>query len=66
MQAVSGKELAALVERHGGRLLRIHGSHHMDGKGGSRATVFVPWGCGRMENGKAHGTERMSWLPPFL
>jgi len=29
MKAVSGKELARLVERHGWQLFRIHGSHHI-------------------------------------
>lgn len=32
MKAVSGKELAKLLERHGWTLLRIQSSHHIYGK----------------------------------
>jgi predicted RNA binding protein YcfA (HicA-like mRNA interferase family) len=32
MKSVSGRELARLVERHGWRLLRVAGSHHIYGK----------------------------------
>jgi predicted RNA binding protein YcfA (HicA-like mRNA interferase family) len=35
MKAVSGKELAKSLERHGWVLLRIHGSHHIYGRPGS-------------------------------
>ena len=42
MRALSGKELADLVERHGWSLLRIKGSHHMYGKKGSVVQRSIP------------------------
>jgi hypothetical protein len=31
--------------------------------GGGQRTIFVPWGCERIKNGKAHGINTMAWLP---
>ena len=42
MKAISGKELARLVERRGWQLLRIHGSHHIYGKTGSIIRLSIP------------------------
>ncbi len=42
MKAMSGKEFARLLERHGWTLLRIHGSHHIYGKTGSIVRISVP------------------------
>ena len=42
MKAVSGKELAKILERHGWRLLRVTGSHHIYGKEGSIIRLSVP------------------------
>ena len=42
MKAVSGKELAKVLERHGWRLLRVTGSHHIYGKEGSVVRLSVP------------------------
>jgi predicted RNA binding protein YcfA (HicA-like mRNA interferase family) len=42
MKAVSGKDLARVVERHGWKLLRIHGSHHIYGKPGSIVRLSIP------------------------
>ncbi len=42
MKSVSGKDLAAVVERHGWALLRIHGSHHIYGKPGSVVRLSIP------------------------
>lgn len=42
MKAISGKELARLIERKGWTLLRIHGSHHIYGKSGSIVRLSVP------------------------
>jgi predicted RNA binding protein YcfA (HicA-like mRNA interferase family) len=39
---VSGREFARIVERHGWRLLRINGSHHIYGKEGSPVRLSVP------------------------
>ena len=42
MKSVSGKELAKLLERHGWRLLRVSGSHHIYSKTGSNVRLSVP------------------------
>ncbi len=42
MKSVPGKELARLLERHGWKLLRTHGSHHIYGKSGSVVRLSVP------------------------
>ncbi len=42
MKQFSGKEFAALVERHGWRLLRVHGSHHIYGRPGSPVRLSIP------------------------
>ena len=35
MKSVSGKEFAKVIERQGWSLLRVQGSHHIYGRGGS-------------------------------
>jgi predicted RNA binding protein YcfA (HicA-like mRNA interferase family) len=42
MKSVSGKDLAKVLERHGWSLLRVQGSHHIDGKTGSNVRLSVP------------------------
>lgn len=42
MKAVTGKELARLLERQGWSLLRIQGSHHIYGKPGAIVRLSVP------------------------
>ena len=42
MRSVSGKELAKILERHGWKLLRVSGSHHIYGKPGSIVRLSVP------------------------
>ena len=42
MKAVSGREFTRIIERHGWRLLRIHGSHHIYGKEGAVVRLSVP------------------------
>lgn len=42
MKSVSGKDFARGIERHGWRLLRIAGSHHIYGKDGSIVRLSVP------------------------
>jgi predicted RNA binding protein YcfA (HicA-like mRNA interferase family) len=42
MKAVSGKDLAKVLERQGWVLLRIQGSHHIYGKSGSEVRISVP------------------------
>jgi predicted RNA binding protein YcfA (HicA-like mRNA interferase family) len=42
MRALSGREFARLVERHGWKLLRVQGSHHIYGKSGSVVRLSIP------------------------
>jgi predicted RNA binding protein YcfA (HicA-like mRNA interferase family) len=42
MKSVSGKKLVQVLERHGWKLLRVQGSHHICGKAGSIARLSVP------------------------
>ena len=42
MKSVSGKEFSRIIERHGWKLLRIHGSHHIYGKEGSIVRLSIP------------------------
>jgi predicted RNA binding protein YcfA (HicA-like mRNA interferase family) len=42
MTPLSGRDFARLIERHGWRLLRIQGSHHIYGKQGSIVRLSIP------------------------
>ncbi|HEV3278753.1 MAG TPA: type II toxin-antitoxin system HicA family toxin [Terriglobia bacterium] len=42
MKAVSGEDLARVLERTGWVLLRIQGSHHIYGKQGSVVRLSIP------------------------
>ncbi len=42
MKAISGKDFARIVERHGWTLLRVNGSHHIYGKLGVVARLSIP------------------------
>jgi predicted RNA binding protein YcfA (HicA-like mRNA interferase family) len=42
MTVVSGREFARIVERHGWKLLRVNGSHHIYGKQGSVVRLSIP------------------------
>jgi len=42
MKSVSGREFARFVERHGWKLLRVQGSHHIYGKQGSVVRLSIP------------------------
>jgi predicted RNA binding protein YcfA (HicA-like mRNA interferase family) len=42
MKSLSGKELAAILEKHGWQLLRVQGSHHIFGKAGQTVRLSVP------------------------
>ena len=42
MKAVTGKEFARVVEKHGWILLRINGSHHIYGKTGNPTRLSIP------------------------
>ncbi len=42
MKALSGRDFARLIERHGWKLLRISGSHHIYAKPGSVVRLSIP------------------------
>jgi len=42
MKSVAGKDLARVVEHHGWKLLRVHGSHHIYGKPGNVVRLSIP------------------------
>lgn len=42
MKNLSGRDLSKVLERHGWRLLRTQGSHHIYGKEGSIVRLSVP------------------------
>jgi predicted RNA binding protein YcfA (HicA-like mRNA interferase family) len=42
MKALSGKELASLLEDRGWHLMRVNGSHHIYGREGSTNRLSVP------------------------
>ncbi|MCH8074862.1 MAG: type II toxin-antitoxin system HicA family toxin [SAR324 cluster bacterium] len=42
MKAVSGRDLARIVEKHGWNLLRIEGSHHIYGRSSDRNRLSIP------------------------
>jgi len=42
VKSITGGEFARLIERRGWTLLRVNGSHHIYGKGGSVVRLSVP------------------------
>lgn len=42
MKSISGRQLARLLEKHGWRLKRIEGNHHIFAKPGHPARISVP------------------------
>ena len=42
MKSISGKEFAKLLKKHGWKLKRINGSHHIYAKSGNPARISVP------------------------
>jgi predicted RNA binding protein YcfA (HicA-like mRNA interferase family) len=42
MKPMSGKEPAKVLERHGWKLMRVQGGHHIYGKTGSIVRLSVP------------------------
>ena len=42
MKSVSGRDFARIIERRGWTLLRVSGSHHIDGKSGSVVRLSIP------------------------
>lgn len=41
MKALSGLELAKVLEAKGWQLLRVHGSHHLFGRGAERIVIPI-------------------------
>jgi len=42
MRQLSGRAFAKIIERHGWKLLRVHGSHHIYGKRDSTVRLSIP------------------------
>jgi predicted RNA binding protein YcfA (HicA-like mRNA interferase family) len=42
MKSVSGTDFAKLLEKHGWKLLRVNGSHHIYGKAGHIERITIP------------------------
>jgi predicted RNA binding protein YcfA (HicA-like mRNA interferase family) len=42
MKSLSGRDFARMIERRGWTLLRVNGSHHIDGRQGSIVRLSVP------------------------
>lgn len=64
MTAVSGREFARLVERHGWILLRINGSHHIYGKPGSVVRLSIPVHANRpLKTGLLRHLLKLSGIP---
>jgi predicted RNA binding protein YcfA (HicA-like mRNA interferase family) len=42
LKQTSGKDFCRIVERHGWILLRVNGSHHIYGRGGSIVRLSIP------------------------
>ena len=64
MKALSGKELGKLLEKHGWKLLRIQGSHHIYGKPGIIVRLSVPvHGNKPLKRGLLHHLLKMAELP---
>jgi predicted RNA binding protein YcfA (HicA-like mRNA interferase family) len=52
MKSVSGADFAKLLEKHGWKLLRVNGSHHIYRKAGHIERISVP----------IHGNQSLNWL----
>ena len=42
MKSISGARFAKLLEKHGWKLLRVNGSHHIYGKSGYIERISIP------------------------
>ncbi len=42
MKTISGERFAKLLEKHGWKLLRVNGSHHIYGKAGQIERISIP------------------------
>jgi len=63
MKPISGKELVRILERHGWKLLRVRGSHHIYGKPGSIVRLSVPiHGNSHLKIGLLHHLVKMAGI----
>ncbi len=63
MKALSGKELARLLEKDGWRLARVQGSHHIYVKEGRRERISVPvHGNGSLKKGLLSAIMKLAGL----
>jgi predicted RNA binding protein YcfA (HicA-like mRNA interferase family) len=61
--ALSGRELARILEGHGWHLLRVSGSHHIYGKAGQPNRISVPiHGAGALKSGLANHLLKIAGL----
>jgi len=64
MKALSGREFARLIERHGWKLLRVQGSHHFYGKIGSVVRLSIPIHGNRpLKFGLLHHLTKLAGIP---
>ncbi len=64
MKSLSGRDFARLVERHGWRLLRINGSHHVYGKEGSIVRLSIPiHGAKPLKSGLLRHLSKLAEIP---
>lgn len=63
MKSLSGKDVGKLLERHGWKLLRVQGSHHIYGKSGVIVRLSVPiHGNKPLKTGLLHHLLKMAGL----
>ena len=67
MKSFSGKEFCKLLEKHGWKLLRIQGSHHIYGKPGVAVRLSIPvHGNKSLKMGLLHRMLKMAGLEEEL
>ena len=65
MRAMSGRDFALVIERHGWQLLRVSGSHHIYGKAGSPVRLSVPIHANRpLKIGLLRHLAKLAGIPP--
>lgn len=65
MRPISGREFARLAERHGWKLLRVTGSHHIYGKSGSTVRLSIPIHGNRpLKLGLLQHLVKLAGIPP--
>jgi predicted RNA binding protein YcfA (HicA-like mRNA interferase family) len=61
---MSGRDFARVIERHGWKLLRVQGSHHIYGKPGSVVRLSIPiHGNKPLKTGLLRHLAKLSELP---